>query len=700
MKKKTGNKIKKTINKIKSNPKEFINSKIDRLKNYIKNNIVFCAFIVLMVINELMLRIFTINTWESALNLGPIFLDTSLLLFLASIVYLRKPKHRFPTLFGVCVVCTAICVINSIYYTYYSSFSSISLLSTARFISDVGDAVVDQVLEFTDFIYILAPIILLALYLYIKPKRDEFSFRDTLQSSRQKVLIGFKAAFVFLLLFLCTLTPTKVGRFISLWNREYVVMNFGAYVYHIDDLVDSLSPKLSNLFGYDTAVREFTEFYDGRKDKQTYSNEFTNKFEGYNVIAIHGESIQNFVIGLTINGKEVTPNLNKIVKESIYFDNFYSQVSVGTSSDAEFTSLTSLLPVKNGTVFVSYYDREYVSTPSLLKDKGYYNYVMHANKASFWNRDVMYNALGYERFYSKDDFVVDSSVGLGLSDMDFFKQAIAKLKVIDKENSPYYGTFITLSNHTPFVESAALVDFDVTINEKVPTRTGYTEVKHQYLDGTKLGAYLQSVHYSDMALGYFMEELEKEGLLDKTLFVLYGDHDARLDIADYELMYNYDIKTDSVLPKDDPNYVEFDDYQYELNRKVPFLIWSKETKESLHTTISDVMGMYDIAPTLGNMLGFYNKYAIGHDIFEIGSDNVVVFANSNFVTNKVYYNAQKNEYLSLDGKPIDVSYIEKNEEYANKCLDTSNSLIVFDLIKKQNEGMSSEKDIKTNIKSK
>ncbi len=697
--KKKNNKIKNAINRFRSDPKKFITSIIDKYWNYIRNNIVFCVFIFLMTLNELLLRIFTINTLESAFNLGPIFLDIAFLLFMASIVYLRKPKHRFPTLLGISIVCTALCVINSIYYTYYSSFSSISLLSTARFISDVGDAVVDQVLEFTDFIYILAPIILLVLYLYLRRKRDEFKFRNTLQNSRQKVLIGFKASLVFFVFFLCTLTPTKVGRFISLWNREYVVMNFGIYVYHVDDLVDSLSPQFSNLFGYDTAVREFTEFYNGRKDTQSYSNEFTNKFEGYNVIAIHGESIQNFVIGLTINGKEVTPNLNKIVKESIYFDNFYSQVSVGTSSDAEFTSLTSLLPAKNGTVFVSYYDRQYVSTPKLLKDKGYYTYVMHANKGSFWNRDVMYNALGYERFYSKDDFVVEDSVGLGLSDMDFFEQAIKKLKVISEEDRPYYGTFITLSNHTPFVESAALVDFDVTINEKVPTKNGYTEVKHQYLEGTKLGAYLQSVHYADQALGYFMDNLEKEGLLDKTLFVLYGDHDARLDIGDYELMYNYDIKTDSILPKDDPNYIEFDDYQYELNRKVPFFIWSKETKESLHTTISDVMGMYDVAPTLGNMLGFYNKYAIGHDIFETGSDNVVVFPNGNFITNRVYFNAQKNEYLSLDNSPIDVSYIEELEEYTNKCLNTSNSLIVFDLIKKQEEGMSSEKDIKTNIKS-
>ena len=120
--------------------------------------------------------------------------------------------------------------------------------------------------------------------------------------------------------------------------------------------------------------------------------------------------MQNLNIGLKFNGEEVTPNLNKLVKDSIYFSNYYSQVSVGTSSDSEFTFNTSLMPTNNGTAFVSYFNREYVTTPLLLREKGYYKFSMHANNGSYWNRNIMHETLGYQRFYSKKDYEIDLSL--------------------------------------------------------------------------------------------------------------------------------------------------------------------------------------------------------------------------------------------------------------------------------------------------
>ena len=101
-------------------------------------------------------------------------------------------------------------------------------------------------------------------------------------------------------------------------------------------------------------------------------------------------------------------------------------------------------------------------------------------------------------------------------------------------------------------------------------------ISHPYMEDTKLGNYFKSAHYADYAIGVFLEELEKEGLLENTVIVFYGDHDARLPISNYERLYNYDITTDDVKDKDDETYIEFNDYNYELNRKVPFIIWSKK----------------------------------------------------------------------------------------------------------------------------
>lgn len=103
---------------------------------------------------------------------------------------------------------------------------------------------------------------------------------------------------------------------------------------------------------------------------ETKTNEYTDMFKGKNILLIHAESIQNFTLNTSFNGVDVAPNLKKLASEGLYFSNFYAQESVGTSSDSEFTLSTSLMPASSGTVFVSYWDREYETLQKLLKNKG------------------------------------------------------------------------------------------------------------------------------------------------------------------------------------------------------------------------------------------------------------------------------------------------------------------------------------------
>ena len=391
--------------------------------------------------------------------------------------------------------------------------------------------------------------------------------------------------------------------------------------------------------------------------------------------------MQDVALNRTFNGVEVTPNLNRMIKEGMFFSNFYSQVSVGTSSDTELTFNTSLMPTQSGTAFVSYFNRVYLSTPKFMKEKGYYTFSMHANNGDFWNRRAMHESLGYDDFYSKETYTVNDEdvIGLGLSDKAFFSQSVEKIKKIAEEHDHYYGILITLTNHTPFSEVDKYGEFKVTMTETVTNEDGTESVvEYPYMEGTELGNYFKSVHYADAALGEFFTKMDEEGLLDNTVVILYGDHDARLPKADYVRLFNYDKETDSVKSSDDPTYQEFNSYHYELNRKVPLLIWTKDG--AIKGQVDNVMGMYDVMPTIGNMLGFYNKYALGHDIFEIGEDNIVVFPNGNWLTNKVYYNSQKGEYMSLKDEVISDDYITSNSEYTEKLLDVSNNMIVFDLL--------------------
>ena len=128
----------------------------------------------------------------------------------------------------------------------------------------------------------------------------------------------------------------------------------------------------------------------------------------------------------------------------------------------------------------------------------------------------------------------------------------------------------------------------------------------------------------------------------------------------------------------------FESYEYELNRQTPFILWTKDKKingVSMDKEITTVMGMYDVLPTVGNMLGVYNKYALGHDMFSLKeNDNIVVFPTGNWVTNKVYFNAQKVETYMIGESILPDGYIEKNNLYAEELLNVSNSVIVYNLL--------------------
>src|SRR5690606_21645627 len=62
---------------------------------------------------------------------------------------------------------------------------------------------------------------------------------------------------------------------------------------------------------------------------------------GRNVIVVQLESLQNFLIGMELNGQEITPVLNRLAREHFYFPRFYQQVGQGSTSDAEFVMNTS-----------------------------------------------------------------------------------------------------------------------------------------------------------------------------------------------------------------------------------------------------------------------------------------------------------------------------------------------------------------------
>ena len=661
---------------------------------YIATNRLFLTYVIIAMAGLMLARNFTIgNMWDF-----PAFIsDLALVLMIGALGYLVKPKNQYRYFMIILIIFTLMEVINSIYYTFYTSFASFGELGTVGQTETVMGSVYER-MKLTDLMYILFPFLFYFIHKKLY-KTAYYNFMSVVEKGKKMCVVTLLVGCLFLAYTFVTASATDYSRLAKQWNRVYVVERFGLVLYQINDLVQTLTPKFSSLFGYEEAAQSFINYFTS-DDVDLYDgeNKYTGILEGYNVVFIHMEGMQTFLMDLEFNGVEATPNLNKIASEGMFFSRFYPQVSIGTSSDTEFTLTTSLMPAASGAVFTSYYDRDYITIPKLLKEKGYYTFSMHGNYASMWNRATVHPALGYDDMYFEETYTYNKDaddpnnleyINLGISDKKFFLQVVPIMEQIEAEHTNYMGTIITLSNHSPFKYLDKYGEYDMsTTYEECDSETGLCEeVISNYLYGSSAGNYIMSSHYADAALGEFFEYVNNSDAFDNTVFVLYGDHDAKLSRNDLNYLYNYDYKTGELKSEDDPTYVTYDEYDHELNKNTPLIIWTKnkELRSKLHGEIDYVMGMYDVMPTLGNMLGIENPFAMGHDIFNIKDDNYVVFPNGNFLTNLIYYNNSESQYKVIqEGAELTADYISNLLEKTEQILDVSNAIIVHDLIK--NEG--------------
>ena len=328
---------------------------------YIITNRLFLSYVVIAFIGCILLKANTVGnylSWKSNIvELGSILL-------LGSFGYFVNPKNQYKYFLGLIIFFTALFTINSIYYSFYNSFASLGELETVTQLETVTGSIFEK-LKIKDLIYILMPLI----FSSINDKLKTSPYYDYIAKIEKGIKLFGKTILIGLILIgirFSVANSTDYSRLVKQWNRASVVDRFGIILYQGNDLFQTIMPKINSLFGYEDAVEVFKNFYEKYPSEEP-SNKYTGILEGMNVIFVHMESIQSFLMDLEFNGVEVTPTINKLAKEGMFFSNFYPQISTGTSSDSEFTLLSSLMPAASGTIFVSYYDRNYITIPKLLK---------------------------------------------------------------------------------------------------------------------------------------------------------------------------------------------------------------------------------------------------------------------------------------------------------------------------------------------
>ena len=377
--------------------------------------------------------------------------------------------------------------------------------------------------------------------------------------------------------------------------------------------------------------------------------------KGKNIIILQLESIQEFVLHKTINGKEITPNLNKFLEENIEFSNMFMQ-SYSSTADSEFSSISSMYPMENGMSFSKYPGNTIDDIFKMFKQDEYTTSYMHGNYSYFWNRGNVYSKLPVDYLEFKDKFEDTSENIMGyLSDELLYKQAVQKL---ENYQEPFISFIVSASSHTNF-SLDGLEDFS-----KVQIDVG----KYK---GTFFGNYLESVNYADFAFGTFIEELKASGLYDDTVILLYGDHNG-LEMYNDEML-DYLRETNPNLTDTD---IKLNYIRVACGMKIPGIE---------HLKIEKPVSKLDIKPTFAYLCDLDEQFALGTNMF--ARKDFICLNNERIVTSRYYFD--ENWYERNTGETVDIENLSTEEKellqkYLNNMrteLDISKSIQIYNLLK-------------------
>jgi phosphoglycerol transferase MdoB-like AlkP superfamily enzyme len=531
--------------------------------------------IVLSVVFVVQNQIF--NIWTK-LSLNTHFLFFMVFCFIFGMlaygpsVLLKRPA-RYIYLFVISAIISLIFISQYIYFSFFGGFLQASALKYAGQIDDEMSTII-TLLSPRLFVFLLNILTVIIAYFLLQKEK----IVEVFLPKKERVFVACGIVVITLLSY-GTLLVTSEDGLQKILHPSKTMKKVGGLIYSPNDYIKKTG--INNYYLSDVIGLMFRSKSISKDDALFVAQLFSqkqidtpDKYFGIahdkNLIIVQFESLENVVIGQRVNGQEITPNLNKLSKEGLYFNNYYTQVGPGNTSDVEFVTLNSLYSLSNTAAFIDFANNSYTALPALLKQNGYSTYTLHGNVPTFWNRSNIYPKLGYENVLNKNDFIINEKGFEVVSDADFFSQSVQKMSTF---KSPFMATLITLSSHSPYIipQKYQILSFS--------SKSTLTDSQKNYL---------QSIHYADKALGTFIADLKKNGLYDDSLIAIYGDHGSNTDINE-ALSSVSSNKTIYALSKN----------------QVPLIILAPKTNTgiTLKKTITTPGSHLDLYPTLTDFLG-------------------------------------------------------------------------------------------------
>ena len=642
---------KEMVKEIDKKKKKITKTKIKEIINRFFNSIGFTIVIgILLFLKTIFFYLNTISIRET------IDKDTVLgtIAFLATIICMicaLPNRGRTITTIVTDILLSILLFADNVYHTYSSSVLSVAQIMNLQYGEEIMDTLpmLIQAKEILYFLDILLIIVLLCTKFLKIHKKAKTNWKMKLA----KVTIGIISITLFFKIDVDFIEKAKEDPY----NKDMQIKKSTIYGYHISDIENTMNIKKQAKYTTKEALLsdydELKEIYEENYGETNY--DLQGIARGKNVIILQLESIQNFVINKEINGKEITPNLNKFINENIEISNMFMQ-SYSSTADSEFSATTSLYPMENGMSYSRYYTNAYDDIFTMFDNEDYTTSYMHGNYGFFWNRENVYKSFEVENIELKDSFADTSENIMGyLSDELLYTQAVEKLKGY---NMPFVSYIVSASSHTSFsldgLQDRSKVSIDVG----------------KYKD-TFFGNYLESVNYADYAFGIFIEKLKEADLYDDTVILLFGDHNG-MDMYNEEML-DFLQGTDSNLTDTD---IKLNYIRVACGMKIPGI-------ENIK--IEKPVSKLDIKPTFAYLIDGDAGFSLGTNMF--ARKDFICLNNERIVTSRYYFDEKW--YRIKDGTEINLEELARDERellkdyYDNmrKELDISISISINNLLK-------------------
>lgn len=287
-----------------------------------------------------------------------------------------------------------------------------------------------------------------------------------------------------------------------------------------------------------------------------------------NIVLVTIESFSAKYMGSNGDDRNLTPNLDALRKQSLYFNNFYA---TGTRTDRGLEAITLAIPPTPGRSIVKRIGREsgFASLGQQLHAVGYDSVFVYGGRGYFDNMNAFFSGNGYR--------VVDQSSvpeeeihfknAWGMADEDLYKQTLKLADADYAKQQPFLLQLMTTSNHRPYTYPDGRID--------IASGNGR--------DG--------AVKYTDYAIGQFLEQARSKPWFDNTIFVFVADHTA------------------GSAGKED---LPISNYQIPLFIYAPKLIEARENAQ--------LASQIDLAPTLLGLLNLdYQSTFFGRNLLQANS---------------------------------------------------------------------------------